>query len=390
MVNMTVIRLKDTFKYLVGITLVITLVMSITRYFSNINIKKQENIIKTDIENSVKKIFHTSMLSCLDLSIPAMKSGNKYDVLMEEETQEVVVDNNKKSMTEILFNIGLGMSNNIAAENHIIADIVENEQEQDIEEAKSGVATEIIDNSGINTKFTNTYGSVQIKNESKYELTEDMITPNLELNDKKNILLFHTHTCESYTSNEEYSYEPTGTFRTTDLNYTVARTGREFEKYLSMYGYNVVHDETYHDYPAFSGSYNRSLKTVENLLKANKSTEIVFDIHRDAIGANSNYAPTIKIGEEYVAQIMFVIGTDGGGLSHSEWVKNLKFAVKIQEKANEMYPGLFKPIILRNSRYNQHVSSAATIIEIGATGNTLDQTLNSMKYLAKVVNEVVK
>ena len=29
-----------------------------------------------------------------------------------------------------------------------------------------------------------------------------------------------------------------------------------------------------------------------------------------------------------------------------------------------MYPGLFKPIILRNSEYNQHVSKAACIIEV--------------------------
>lgn len=52
--------------------------------------------------------------------------------------------------------------------------------------------------------------------------------------------------------------------------------------------------------------------------------------------------------------------------------------------------GLFRPIILRKSRYNQHLTSATTIIEVGATGNTLDQCLNSMKYLAKVLEEVMK
>ena len=71
-------------------------------------------------------------------------------------------------------------------------------------------------------------------------------------------------------------------------------------------------------------------------------------------------------------------------------LQNLKFAIKVQEKANELYPGLFKPIILRGTTYNQHVTKAATIIEVGATGNTLDQTLVSMKYLAKVLSEVVK
>ena len=64
--------------------------------------------------------------------------------------------------------------------------------------------------------------------------------------------------------------------------------------------------------------------------------------------------------------------------------------MKVQEKANELYPGLFKPIVLRNSRYNQHLSKAASIIEVGATGNTMEQCLASMKYLAKVISEVMK
>ncbi len=63
--------------------------------------------------------------------------------------------------------------------------------------------------------------------------------------------------------------------------------------------------------------------------------------------------------------------------------ENLKFAIKVQKKQNEMYPGLFKPIILRNSEYNQHVSKAACIIEVGATGNTLEESIGAMKYLAK-------
>ena len=64
---------------------------------------------------------------------------------------------------------------------------------------------------------------------------------------------------------------------------------------------------------------------------------------------------------------MFVMGSDGGGLSHPNWQQNLKFAIKIQEKANEMYPGLCRPIILRNSRYNQNLTNKAGIIEVGAT-----------------------
>ena len=186
-----------------------------------------------------------------------------------------------------------------------------------------------------------------------------------------------------------YEYEATGNYRKTDLNYSVARVGTELTNYLKEKGFNVTHNTTYHDYPAYSGSYARSLNTLEGLLEG-KNTQLVFDLHRDAVGSSNEYAPTIKINDNYVAQIMFVIGTNGGGLEHPNWIQNLKIAVKIQEKANEMYPGLFRPIIIRNSRYNQHLTNGSSIIEVGATGNTMEQCILSMQCLSNVLAEVCK
>ena len=75
------------------------------------------------------------------------------------------------------------------------------------------------------------------------------IKPDIEVNNK-NIRIFHTHTCESYTATEKFNYTQTGTYRTTDLNYNVARVGTELTNQLLSYNYNVIHDTTYHDYPA--------------------------------------------------------------------------------------------------------------------------------------------
>ena len=153
------------------------------------------------------------------------------------------------------------------------------------------------------------------------------------------------------------------------------------------YGKTVIHDKTYHDYPSYNGSYSRSLVTAQNILSSNQDTDIVIDLHRDAI-ADETYSPKVKIGNEYVSQLMFVIGSDGAGSEHKNWVQNLKFAIKVQKKANELYPGLFKPIILRNSEYNQSISKAACIIEVGSTGNTLEESMGAMKYLAKILEEI--
>ena len=105
-------------------------------------------------------------------------------------------------------------------------------------------------------------------------------------------------------------------------------------------------------------------------------------------GGGTEYGPTVKIGDETVAQLMFVIGTGAGGLEHPNWLQNLKYAIKLQQKANELYPGLFRPILLNNYRYNQNLTTAYSIIEVGATANTLEECTASMKYLAKVIDEM--
>ena len=374
MVNMTVVKGKDILKHGMKIGIFLILLFLLQKIF--ISSKKEE--IKLP-----KLINEKKLIACLEDSLPVMKEVNNTN---KEDLEEKV---EKTNPLKLVVDTQLEGINNIKPkENKEEKTKEENIQtETKVEQAKTGLTTQIIE-SNVPTKFTNSYNGVEVKNETEYNLTEEILKPDITINNE-NILIFHTHTCESYIPTEKFSYQQTGTYRTTDLNYNVARVGLELTNQLNSYGYNVIHDTTYHDYPAYSGSYGRSLITVENLLKQNTNTDVVIDLHRDAIGDYS-YAPSVQIGDENVARLMFVIGTDGGGLEHPNWNQNLKFAVKVQEKANELYPGLFKPIILRNSRYNQHLSKAACIIEVGATGNTMEQCLTSMKYLAKVMSEVMK
>ena len=196
---------------------------------------------------------------------------------------------------------------NQTEENNNSNSIYDNDEET-ISEAKTGVKTEVQE-TNVPQKFTSTYNTVKIKNETKTKLTQQMLTPDVKINTKK-ILIYHTHTCESYTPSEKYTYKKSGNFRTTDKARSVVRVGTELTKYMKNYGYSVVHDTTLYDYPSYNGSYNRSYTNVGKLLDKNEGTEIVFDIHRDAIG-DSSYAPTVKIGDEYAAQLLFVIGGNG-------------------------------------------------------------------------------
>lgn len=394
MINLAVISLKEILKFFKTVILLIIIIIICFNFFGKI---KKGNYV--DIEELKEKSFYdfskiidkTFLFSnYCNNSQTLNKSGIKkvlsseLSILATEE--ELMEKENQEEITEFEKQIDL-ITNEENLEN--ISELNDRVEETNNEKNYSILTTKVLTQNNKNDTYTDVYNSVKIKNESKNTLTEEMVIPNINFSNKKDIIIYHTHTCESYTPTEENNYQASGNFRTTDLNYSVARVGTELTNLLSKKGFNVNHDITYHDYPAYTGSYTRALTTIKNIIATN-SAQLVIDLHRDALGSNSSYAPCVQIGEEVAAQLMFVIGTDGGGLEHSDWLTNFKFAIKIQEKANEMYPGLFKPIILRDSRYNQHVADGACIIEVGATGNTLEQCNTSMKYLSNVIEEVMK
>ena len=79
-------------------------------------------------------------------------------------------------------------------------------------------------------KFTTEYNGVKIRNETdNIKLTKEMLKPDSRLN-TKNILIYHTHTCESYTKTEKYKYKSSGNFRTTDINYSCSKSGNRTYK----------------------------------------------------------------------------------------------------------------------------------------------------------------
>lgn len=371
----TTIKFKDIIKYLAITTGLILMVVFIARYFCNI---KENSIV---VNNLDKKY---TFLSCINISIPLSKTIQKtYENNAEDELEK----QENRTLTKVTSRSGI-----IRILDLELPTIEEKEEnntstETDLSDSYEEKNTERVE---IKDTYTNTYKSVTIKNLTDIKLTESMINPDFKLKNKKDIIIFHTHTCESYTPTKENTYKSSGNYRTTDLKYSVVKVGDVLADELIKLKFNVTHNNTKHDYPAYTGSYTRSLETVEKILKDQPNTEIVFDIHRDAVGSKGTYGPTVEINGEKVAQLMFVIGTNDGGGKHPNWKNNLKFAVAVQEKANEMYPGLFRSINLRSATFNQKITNAASIIEVGATGNTLEEAEASMKYLANVLKEVLK
>ena len=270
--NVAVVNLRDIIKYLVKTMTVFVITFSFTRYFAMKDFEIAQGEIKENIETTSKHTY----LYIMDMVMPDLIGG-------KSEKEERI----NNSIEHKILGMELKVIENIeSVENG--EDIIETvgegitDRKETIELAKSDVTTEVVQEKNMNAAFTNTYNSVQIRNKSDYELTSDMLVPDVVIN-KDNILIVHTHTCESYTPTDANLYKESGNYRTTDLNYSVAKVGDELKKQLTEYRHNVIHDTTYHDYPAYTGSYDRSEKTIRNVLEQNKDIQIVFDIHRDAV-----------------------------------------------------------------------------------------------------------
>lgn len=236
-------------------------------------------------------------------------------------------------------------------------------------------------------------GDVYINNRSDKSFDETLFDGTFaaslsELEGPK-VLIVHTHGSEAYTMPPGQEYEASGDCRTTDCAFNVVRVGDELARVLEEAGIGVIHDAALYDYPEYSGAYGRSLAAAEAAMEENPSISLVLDIHRDAISDadGSPYKVVSSVAGLNAAQMSFIIGTDGGGLEHEGWRENLKLAAAIQQRLLDSYPTLMRPVSVRNSRYNQHVSPGALLVEMGAAGNSLDEALLSARLLGQAIVE---
>jgi len=238
-------------------------------------------------------------------------------------------------------------------------------------------------------------GDVYINNRSdkvfEADLFDGSFSAALSEAEGPKVLIVHTHGSEAYTMPPGQEYEPSGESRTLDCTCNVVRVGDELAQTLEEAGISVLHDPSLYDYPEYSGAYGRSLEAVENAMEQYPSISIVLDIHRDAISDadGSPYKVVSGIAGGNAAQMSFIIGTDGGGLEHPGWQENLKFAAALQQNLLEDYPTLMRPISVRNSRYNQHVTPGTLLVEMGAAGNSLDEALLSARLLGQTLAETL-
>ena len=239
---------------------------------------------------------------------------------------------------------------------------------------------------------THIFGNVRVKNntETKPLDIEEVLSHSLDLSIDKSkpaVLIFHSHTSEGYEMIERDFYAQDYVARSNDENRNIVRVGTEIANQLKKLGYTVIHDKTIHD-DVYGDSYPNSRKTVEKHLKNNPEIQIVLDIHRDAITQDNGVKikPVNTISGKKAAQLMIISGAEEGKVKDfPDWEYNLRFALQLQKKCETMFPGLMRPVLFSQRKYNMDMTRFSLLIEMGSETNTLEEACYSGRMLAEAL-----
>lgn len=241
------------------------------------------------------------------------------------------------------------------------------------------------------------YKGIQVKNASSLDLDikgelEGALGFKPEKTDKPQVLIYHTHTSESYLNYDTGYYYESFYPRSSDKNENVCAVGEEIASVLNSRGIVTLHDMTVHDDPSYSGAYDRSYDTVMKYIEKYPSIKVVLDIHRDGLGTDSQRNKPVFMADGHkAAQIMILAGYNADGTDDfKDWEYNLRFALRIQEKAQSKYPDMVRPLYLNDFMYNMNINTGSLLIEVGADSNTVQEARYSGYLLGNMIADVLE
>lgn len=215
---------------------------------------------------------------------------------------------------------------------------------------------------------------------------------NLEIKDKSKptILIYHSHTTEAY-SLLDLGYYMKFDARSNDESRNMVRVGDDLAEYLEKQGFVVIHDRTIHD-KDYNSSYDSSRVAIEKYLEKYPSIEVTIDVHRDDITYDNKtkVKPTALINGKKAARMMIISGCEYGRvINFPDWEYNLRFDLQVQNKVNEMYKGLMRPILFSERKYNMYETHYSFLLEIGTDANTLDEACYSARLFGNALGELL-
>ena len=335
-----------------------------------------------------------------------LKTTNAMDGLLAFATNVRVVEETKEYTVADLVKVYpvFNGDNYVVTESKNVQEVDKAEQEKIDSDTSlfDASAVDVISNAititkpNYTKKSTKNYDRIDIYGVTIYDYSskkidyEELFERNVDLTKKSDpVLLYCSHTSETYDNSENFKFKYSGNYRTKDAKYNMLSVASIMSNTLKDKGFISVFDTTPHDYTSYDNAYKNSMKTINTNLDKYDRFGLIIDVHRDA-AADLSFGPTVKISGKSVAKLMLVIGVGYEGYPNKYWEENLVMALKIAKLGEEMYPGLFRQVLVRDARYNQHLQPGSLLVEVGATGNTLEEAYYGARCFANIIAKLYK
>lgn len=284
---------------------------------------------------------------------------------------------------------------NLAKTDSDVAALMKKAKESSAKDKKDGA---ISDYKYTKDGATDIFGKIRVKNTNKTDIDiETFLNKKADLKlskDEPSVLIYHTHTTETYQLNDRDFYAVGSKSRSDKEDRNMIRVGKAICDQLEKAGYKVIHLTEVYDKP-YDGAYTRSRKAVSEYLEKYPSIEITLDIHRDAIQRSdgTKIAPTVEINGSKAAQIMIISGCqekDNGITNLPDWKYNLTFALQLQQSLEKSFPGITRPVFFCARSYNMGLTHNSLLVEIGSDANTLAEAVYTGKCLGSALAALMK
>ncbi len=243
-------------------------------------------------------------------------------------------------------------------------------------------------NENVFTKIFNNiksdYTPVSLLSTNYYELVSKKKVAN-----KKDII--NNNLIYIYNSHQEEQYQATS-FIESEVAPTVLMPSFIMKDIFDKNNYNTIVEERSikevlnNNNWKYYKSYDASRIYLDEVKNNNPSIKYFIDVHRDSLKRDKT---TVSINDKNYAKIIFLIG-----IENPNYLENLEFTTKINDKLNELYPNLSKGIYKKggvgvNGVYNQDNSKFTMLVEIGGVENNTTEVLNSTLAFCEAFMEVI-
>jgi stage II sporulation protein P len=86
---------------------------------------------------------------------------------------------------------------------------------------------------------------------------------------------------------------------------------------------------------------------------------------------------------------MCVVGSSWGGQENPNWEKNLALALALRNELNTVGKNICRPPYLKSSTYNQELAEYSLLIEVGAAGNSVEESCRAAELIAIALSKIL-